>query len=73
MVKSIDRDYFARRALEEIERGEQAASAAIAAIHYDMALRYSNLAADEPAASPALTLIHGAKGQLMADSAEHRP
>ena len=37
MVKSIDRDYFARRALEEIERGERAASATIAAVHHDMA------------------------------------
>jgi len=66
MVKSIDRDYFARRAREEIERGEQAANAAIAAIHYDMALRYSNLAAQAPAEKPVLTLVDCAKGQLAA-------
>jgi hypothetical protein len=64
MVKSIDRDYFARRALEEIERGERAASATVAAIHYDMALRYSNLAADAPDERPVRTFIHSAEGQL---------
>ncbi len=64
MVTAIDRAYFARRALEEIERGERAASATIAAIHYDLALRYSNLAADEPEQDSARTFIHSAPGQL---------
>ena len=64
MVTAIDRAYFARRALQEIESGERAASATIAAIHYDMALRYSNLAADAPDERPVRTFIHSAEGQL---------
>jgi len=66
MLQSIDKVYFARRAVDEIERGEQAANAALAAIHYEMALRYSMLAAEVPSRRPKLTLIHGDVSQLAA-------
>ena len=66
MLRSIDKVYFARRAVEEIERGEQAANAALAAIHYEMALRYSMLASEVPSRQPKLRLIHGGAGQLAA-------
>ena len=41
MSRADDLAYFSRRYAEEMARGDQAASASIAAIHYDLAHRYS--------------------------------
>lgn len=38
-----DREYFADRAEQEVEVGDRAASPLIAAIHYELAFRYSLL------------------------------
>ena len=41
MSRADDLAYFTRRFAEEMDRGDQAASASIAAIHYELAHRYS--------------------------------
>ena len=41
MSRADDLAYFSRRFAEEMARGDQAASASIAAIHYELAHRYS--------------------------------
>ena len=60
MSKSDDHSYFTRRFAEEMERGDQAESASIAAIHYELAHRYSLIVrASPPTAS--LTLVGGSQ------------
>lgn len=43
MSHVIDREYFASRAEQESEVGDRAATPSIAAIHYELALRYALL------------------------------
>lgn len=47
MPNASDQDYFTRRAIEEMERGEQAVIAAISLIHFELAFRYLILAFDD--------------------------
>ena len=61
MYRNRDHSYYSRRAAEEMERGDQAADATAAAIHYDLAHRYSMLAARPTAGIPELTLVNGGK------------
>lgn len=39
-----DQAYYSKRAVDEIDHGDQAANASVAAIHYELARRYSLLA-----------------------------
>lgn len=66
MTNSDDRAYYAGRILEEMERGDRAADPAVAAVHYELAHRYSLLAGRTDAETPKLKLVHGGKGQLAA-------
>ncbi len=52
MTRYGNHSYYSRRAAEEIERGDQAIDAAVAEIHYDLAHRYSMLAAPQPLRHP---------------------
>lgn len=60
-----DQGYYAARCAEEMERGELAASEAVAAIHFELAYRYSVLA-NGPSIVPQLTLVHGGREQIAA-------
>jgi excinuclease UvrABC nuclease subunit len=66
MPRPDDHGYYSRRAADEVERGNRAANAAIAAIHYELAQRYSRLAAKSGMAPPKLTPIDGGKRQIAA-------
>ncbi len=59
MLNPKDREYYLRRAQEELDLGDAALNASVSAIHYEMAARYSLLTADRTAASPNLTLVEG--------------
>lgn len=66
MRNSEDDDYYAQRALEEIDRGDSAVDPTAAAVHYDLAQRYSTLAGRPDLALPKLTLFQGGKPYLAA-------
>lgn len=66
MLQSDDHIYFSRRYDEEIENGDHAATAIIAAIHYELAHRYSLIARTNPA-RPALRLVVGGKNSSFTD------
>lgn len=52
-----DRAYFSCRAEEEIQRGEESATMLVAAVHYELAYRYSLKADQSDSRNPSLTLI----------------
>lgn len=58
--------YYSLRAVEELQRGDQAVAATVAAAHYELAYRYGILAAKTDTGTPNLTLVEGAKVQLAA-------
>ncbi len=65
MARFTDKEYFARRAAEEIRHGELATSAKAAAAHFEMALRYAMVAAESPDNSVSMR-VGGNERQLMA-------
>ncbi len=69
MVQSDDQIYFSNRYAEEIECGDQAASAMTAAIHYELAYRYSLIVRGNMV-KPALTLVVGGKNAAFTDLIE---
>lgn len=66
MSRPDDRAYYSLRTAEEMERGDQAIDAASAAIHYELAKRYSILAAPSGTKAPKFTLVDGGKVELAA-------
>ncbi|HXG99933.1 MAG TPA: hypothetical protein VNI79_05930 [Sphingomicrobium sp.] len=64
------REYHAQRAEIELKLGDLAADARVAAVHYELALRYSILAARESAKDRALSLI---QSELESAGAAHSP
>ena len=60
MSRADDLAYFSRRFAEEMARGDQAASVSIAAIHYDLAHRYSLIVRADPNKTPP-TLVGASK------------
>ena len=59
MSETSDRSYYSRRAEQERALGEQARDPAVAAIHFDLADRYSLLAEGIPALKPELRTARG--------------
>ncbi len=53
------REYHAQRAEVELKLGDLAADARVAAVHYEMALRYSILAGQEGGKRRAMKLVEG--------------
>jgi hypothetical protein len=66
MSLSGDLAYFSRRFVEEMDLGDQAASASIAAIHYEMAHRYSLIVRAHDG-KPALTLVSSSRDRSASD------
>ena len=66
MLKSDDRDYFAGRALVHYELGDQAANTRIAAVHFELAHRYTMASTGRFAGAPPLTLLRGGVTELAA-------
>ena len=66
MSNPDDQTFYSRRIAEEMERGDRAIDAAIAAIHYELAHRYSILAASAGRGTAAVTVVNGAKEHLAA-------
>lgn len=66
MPRPDDHCYYSRRTAEELERGDQASNATVAAIHYTMANRYSILAAKAATGKRSLTVVHCDKKQIAA-------
>jgi hypothetical protein len=66
MRHSDDPDYYTVRTIEEMERGDQAVNSTIAAVHYELAFRYSVLAGDMGEEGPAAIALPAANGQLAA-------
>ena len=62
MSNQSDRGYYARRAFEERRLGDAAAHAGAAAIHYELAYRYSVLVNQASAGRFIPTLIDGGRG-----------
>ena len=59
MSEARDRSYYSSRAEQENELGEQAADPAVAAIHFELADRYSLLAEGIPTLRPELRAARG--------------
>lgn len=59
MLRADDHAYYSRRAAQEIEWGDRAIDAAIAALHYELSKRYSILARQTGVGTPQLTLVDG--------------
>ena len=57
MSRRDDHAYYSRRTAEETVRGDRASDANVAAVHYELARRYSVLAAKTGIAKPRSTLI----------------
>ena len=66
MKHTDDREYYAVRILEEMERGDLAPNAAVARVHYEMARRYTILAARSGLVTPQPTPDLVPMGQLAA-------
>ena len=66
MSRTDDHIYFSRRTADELERGDQAIDATVAAIHYELAGRYAILAARTNSGTPKLTVVARAKERLAA-------
>lgn len=57
MSRADDQTYYSRRTADELKRGDEAIDATIAAIHYELAKRYSILAARSRSGTPKLFLV----------------
>lgn len=66
MLHPNDQIYYLRRAAEEMDRADQAINASVAAIHYELANRYSMLAAQSGTQAPRLMLVSGGENQRAA-------
>lgn len=66
MSRANDHAYYSRRTAEELKLGDQAIDASVAAIHYELATRYSILAARLVTRTPKLTLVECGKEQRAA-------
>ncbi len=66
MLKSDDKDYYAGRALVHLELGDQATNARIAAVHYELAHRYTMASTGRFSGAPPLTLLQGGATELAA-------
>lgn len=66
MSSTDDYDYYVRRSEQEIDQGDRAVSAAVAAIHYELATRYSIRAAHLKAGFAGLRLIDCAQDRIAA-------
>lgn len=67
MSRRDNSSYYSFRAVEELQRGDQAVSATVAAAHYELAYRYGILAANKTdTGTPKLTVVEGGKVQLAA-------
>ena len=61
-----DREYYACRTQEEMDCGDSAADPTAAAVHYELAYRYSVLAGRPDLGIPNLSLVLGAKDRIAA-------
>ena len=66
MPRTDDRSYYSRRTAEERERSDQAISAIVAAVHFELATRYAILAARSGTGTATLTVVDCGKEQLAA-------
>lgn len=66
MTRRDDHAFYWLRAAEELRRGEQAADATAAAVHYELAYRYGLLAAQTGTERPELTLVASGSAQVAA-------
>lgn len=57
MSRANDHAYYSRRTADELKRGDEAIDSTIAAIHYELATRYSVLAAQSRIRTPKLSLV----------------
>lgn len=61
MHNQDDREYYLRRAQEELDFGDAARDAAVSAIHYELATRYALLTDDRTARNPHMALVEGGR------------
>ncbi len=66
MPSRNNREYYMRRAQDELDLGDAASDARVSAIHYELAARYSLFVAEQPDGLLRMTLIHGGASQLAA-------
>ena len=66
MSQLDDNAYYIRRIAEELERSDRAPNENVAAVHRELARRYSKLVAQMGARKPRFTRFHGASEQLAA-------
>lgn len=63
---SNDQVYYAGRALVHLELGDQAIDTRIAAVHYELAHRYTMASSQRLSGAPSLTLLQGGTSELAA-------